>query len=289
VLLSVFLWFYVLNSQKISFEKTVLVEYILPDDLIFAEKPITEAVFMLEGPQSFVRLILEREEKIFIDVNKLNPNKLMDLSVELKSSQLKLPLGIVVHKILPNKIQLRFDKKVSKILPLRPYLIGALPKEIFIKNMQVSPKDVEVFGPASVLANLNELQTKPIPVENLLGMSEFPLEPKLIDQRLSIAPNLDLKLTYDMKAMGPNLVLDNLPIRFLNKNKNYQGQPQVATLKLFVPDNIKDRLNISSSVQVWAELPEDEKGRVEIPLKGIVPMGVHLIEISPKSIIVNVQ
>jgi YbbR domain-containing protein len=57
-----------------------------------------------------------------------------------------------------------------------------------------------------------------------------------------------------------------------------------------VPEKIlKNRSNISSSIQVWADIPDEAVGRVEVPLKVVLPPSIHLLEISPKTIIVNIQ
>ena len=45
----------------------------------------------------------------------------------------------------------------------------------------------------------------------------------------------------------------------------------------------------SGTVQVWADIPEDAKGKVKVPLKVVLPPTMHLLEISPKTIIVNIQ
>lgn len=289
ILLSVFLWVYVLNSEKVKFEKTVTLEYILPDDMMFAEKPVQEVIFMIEGPRAFVRSIAERDDKLVIDLNRVNQKRSLHFNIDIIPTQLSLPFGMVVERVLPRKIPIKLEKKASKIVPVKAVFAGSLPEQMNFGRAEIYPSEVEVYGPRSLIVKLKEIQTRPIELEGLLGLSEVPVEAQLSDERLALGPGVELKLVYQLKASGANMVLKNVPIRFLTQNKNARSSSRTVTLKLLVPPKIKDRSNISSSLQVWADIPEGSQGKIEVPLKTIIPPGIHLLEISPKSIIVNVE
>lgn len=289
VLLSVFLWVYVLNSEKVKFEKTVNLEYILPDDMMFAERPPQEVIFMIEGPRAFVRSVAERDDKLVIDLNRANKKRLLNFAVDIIPTHLNLPFGMVVERVLPRKIPIRLEKKASKIVPVKPQFTGVLPEQISLKNMEVHPAEVEIYGPRSLIIKLKEVHTRPIEMDSLLGHTDVPLELQFLDDRLSLESGRDVKLTYQLKAQGANMILKDVPIRFLTQNKNARSVSKTVTLKLLVPPKVKDRTSISSSLQVWADIPAGSRGKIEVPLKTIIPPGIHLLEISPKSIIVNVE
>lgn len=289
VLLSIFLWVYVLNSERVKFEKAVTLEYVLPDDMLFAERPPQEVIFLIEGPRAFVRGVLEKESRAVIDLNRVNHRRLMDFTVDLKPSLLDLPFGMVVERILPWKLPIHLEKKASKVVPLRAQFAGSLPEQITLAKMDLVPSEVEVTGPRTLINRLKELPTRPIEMDGLLGLTEVPVEVQFPDERMTLVGSRNLKLSYKLKAQGANMVLKDVPIRFLTQNKNVRSVTRAATLKILVPQKIKDRTTISSSVQVWADIPEGSTGQLEVPLKTIIPPGIHLLEISPKSIIVNVQ
>ena len=99
--LSIFLWIYVLNSEKVKFEKTVSLEYILPVDMMFAQKPVQEVTFMIEGPRAFVRTVAEREDRLVIDLNLANARRQLNFNVDINPAKLNLPFGMVVERVLP--------------------------------------------------------------------------------------------------------------------------------------------------------------------------------------------
>lgn len=288
--LSIFLWAYVLNSEKVRFEKTVTLEYILPEDMMFAVKPPLEVTFLIEGPRAFVRTVAEREDRLVIDLNRANAKRQLSFQVDINPAQLSLPFGMVVERVIPRRIPIRLERKASKIVPLKLQFLGELPEKVSLIKPELKPAEVEVYGPRSVIAHLKELPTRPIDLETLVGQESVPVEVALTDERLTLTSGYDITLSYQLKAASANLNLKDLPIKFLTRNKTVESRVKSASLKLLVPEKvIKNRSNISSSVQIWADIPEGAKGRVEVPLKVVLPPSIHLLEISPKSIIVNIE
>jgi YbbR domain-containing protein len=290
VFLSLFLWAYVLNSEKVKFEKTVSLEYILPEDMIFAQKPPLEVTFLIEGPRAFVRTVVDREDRLVIDLNRANSKRQLAFQVDINPTQLSLPFGMVVERVLPRRIPIRLEKKASKIVPIRAQFMGQLPEKLSLIKTELRPSEVEVYGPRSVIASLKELPTRPIEMETLVGHESVSVEVALTDERLTLTSGSEVTFSYQLKAAGGNLTLNDLPIKFLTRTKTLESKIKSAQVKLLVPEKIlKNRSNISSSIQVWADIPDGALGRVEVPLKVVLPPSIHLLEISPKTIIVNIQ
>lgn len=287
--LSVFLWVYVLNSEKVKFEKTVSLEYLLPTDMIFAERPVQEVTFLIEGPRAFVRTVAEREDRLVIDLNRVNARRQLKFTVDINPAQLNLPFGMIVERVLPRRINIRLEKKASKIVPLRLQYAGSLPDKLSLGKTSLTPSEVEVYGPRSVVAKLKEIPVRPIDLENLPGEDQLAVDLQLPDERLTVNAG-EILFNYQLKAASSNFTVSDLPIRFLSEKRKISSKVKSADVKLLVPEKIiKNRSNVSSSVQVWADIPSGAKGRVEVPLKVILPPSMHLLEVRPKTIIVNVQ
>ncbi len=288
--LSIFLWIYVLNSEKVKFEKTVSLEYILPVDMMFAQKPVQEVTFMIEGPRAFVRTVAEREDRLVIDLNRANARRQLNFNVDINPAQLNLPFGMVVERVLPRRLSIRLEKKASKIVPLRLQFSGQLPDKLSLNHTKLEPSEVEVYGPRSLISGLKELPIKAIELESLPGLDQVSVEVQLTDDRLTLTSGYDIKFNYQLKAASSNFTLKALPIRFLSEKRKIVSSIKFADVKLLVPEKIlKNRSNVSSTVQVWADIPEEARGRIEVPLKVVLPPTIHLLEISPKSIIVNIK
>jgi len=290
IFLAIFLWIYVLNSEKVRFEKTVSLDYILPEDMVFALKPPSDAIFSIEGPRAFARTVSEREDRMILDLNRANPSRKLSFQVDINPAQISLPFGMRVESVLPRRLDIKLEMKSSKIVPIKAQLFGELPDKLSMEKLEVIPSEVEVNGPRSVVTNIKFLTTKPIDIHDLVGQETLSADVNIIDERLNLTGGPKVVLSYKLKAASSNLILKDLPIKFLAENKTVEAKIKVANLKLLVPEKImKNRSNISSSVQVWADIPQNSKGRLEVPLRVIHPPSMMLLEISPKSIIVNIQ
>lgn len=288
--LAIFLWIYVLNSEKVRFEKTVSLEYILPEDMVFAVRPPSDAVFSIEGPRAFARTVSEREDRLILDLNRANPSRKLSFQVDINPAQISLPFGMRVESVLPKRLDIKLEMKASKIVPVKVQFFGELPDKLSLERSEVIPAEVEINGPRSLISNIKVLTTRPIDVHDLVGQETVSADINITDDRLNLPGGSKVVLSYKLKAASANLTLKEIPIKFLAENQTVVSKTKFVNLKLLVPEKIiKNRSNISSSVQVWADIPQNSKGRIEVPLRVIHPPSMMLLEISPKSIIVYIQ
>lgn len=286
---AIFIWIYVQNSETVKFEKTVNLEFSLPSDMVFAETPVQEVVFMIEGPRAFVRNVSEREDKLLIDLNRSGVRRQQNFTVDIVPTQLNLPFGMVVERVLPRKVSIKLEKKATKIVPIKPRFIGSLPPGLQMQRYEISPKEIEISGPSSLIRKMKEVSTSPIDMEALIGSNSTVLDLVSRDERVVYELLQPPKLNYQLHASKPNLVLRDLPIRYITQNKSAKANIGTATVRLLVPESMKERTNLSSSIQIWADIPPLSEGKVEAGLRAILPPGIHLVDISPRSIIVNLE
>lgn len=293
ILLSFFLWIYVINSEKMIFEKTIELEYILPPGLVFSKIPLHEIHIIVEGPKAFSRMVIDNKERFKVDLKKsdLSKKQLLNFNLEIDPAQLNLPLGMKVNRIQPRKINVALEKKIKKLLPLTLNFSGNLPEGLEMDNYFLEPSEMEVYGPASVIARLKSISIRPIELEGLLGSDQVNADIQLPDERLTVDLNQVIKFNYQIKLVNSHLNFRNLPIQIKNKtNKNFVLNAEFANVKIFVPKNLQNsQSTILNGIQVWGELPENAEGQSIVPLKVNLPPNIQLLEVTPKSIIVNMQ
>lgn len=287
---AIFLWAYVLNSEKVRFEKTVALDYILPEDMIFAQRPPLEVSFMIEGPRAFVRTVVDKEERLVIDLNKANSKKHLSFTVDINPEQLDLPFGMIIERVVPRKVPIRLERKASKIVPIKAMYAGELPSKMRLVKRDLIPQEVEVYGPRSLISQLKEVQTRPIDQEQLNDEGVQSVELFLSDDRLNFSGSNEVKLHYKMALATENMVFKKFPIKFLTRTQKVQPNRRFVELKLSVPENmVNERKKIASAIQVWADIPDNIKDKTKVPLKVVVPPEYELLDVSPKDILVNTQ
>src|SRR5690606_29634265 len=173
---AIFLWMYVQNSETVKFEKTVALDFSLPSDMVFAETPVQEVIFMIEGPRAFVRNVSEREDRLLIDLNRGGARKQQNFGIDIVPTQLSLPFGMVVERVLPRKINIKLEKKALKKVPIKPRFIGSFPEGLSFVRTEIQPKEIEIWGPQSLIKNIKEVTTTPIDREALIGATSINVE-----------------------------------------------------------------------------------------------------------------
>ncbi len=194
-----------------------------------------------------------------------------------------------VEKIQPKIISIKLEKRTSKIFSIKPVFVGDLPEGVSFKDFKTTPSELEVFGPRFVMSGLKELNTKNIDLDLLLGHSSISTEIILPDERLELLVKSPIIFEYQLTVPKPNLILNKIPIKFLT-TKSVIPEIQNVDVSLFVnPSKLKGRSKNSFNVQVWADIPANSTGKMLVNLKALTPPGVHIVEIKPKSVVVNIK
>jgi YbbR domain-containing protein len=288
IIFSLTLWLYVVNSETIKVEKTVYIDYIMPDDLVWAKRPAQEITLILNGPRAFLRSILDREDRITIDLLRRNKKGGMSYDIPLQKAEFQLPLGIEVENIIPKKISVKLEKKASKIIPVKPVFTGQLTASLNMESWNISPREVEVYGPRSVIVSMKDVSTRAIDLDSLMIGEELMVELNIPNERVSVITGKDVMFRPNLKTNKPNLVLPKVPVRI--NGALGKVVPNTVSLKAFLPESLlKNSPRIEQQIEVWVEVPIGTKGKVEADVKYLLPTGSYLIDLKPRRVLVDTR
>jgi|GEM_PF-1299979 len=291
VLVGLILWVYVILSQKIVYEKVVKIDYVLPDGMSFSEKQIDEALVYIEGPKAFAKTIQQADLRLKINLPQEQQVKKNIYALNLPIHRLTLPIGMSVQRSVPTKIYLQIEKMMYRSVPLKLNLQGQLSPGLVLEGIQLKPKEIDLFGPKSILQRLTSINLRPIDLDQIYQSEEVSTEVLGLDDR--VTPSLsEVKVMLKVKGLKSNVVASKKEIQIKNSGQFlYELKTKVAQIKLFHIDEQQRKIPLNSDqVIVWAEIPKNaKKGTIELPLKVDLPHSYRLIEVAPKSILVNIQ
>lgn len=287
LVISVTLWFYVLNSEPLEVDRRLPLVLINPPDLaVNVEIPKTVKV-RLKGSRAFVQGIDVAQEKLVVDLRDY-PYTQETFAVTFDSSMVRLPFGVEVLDISPKQVVLSLEREIRKMVPVRVRQIGELKKDLRLVEKEFLPKGFMIRGPYSVLKKTTLLNTVPLDLSSLEGegVSRLPLEP--VDTRILIEEKRDVEYSYVTRPNKANLTLKNVTISFLTKNSRFKSEQSKAAIDVLVSPERKEALR-ESEVSVIAEIPDKSRGQVRIKLRADLPEGVNLLQIHPEFINVTLQ
>lgn len=284
---SFLLWLYVLSSAQIQVEKNIKINYILPDR--YAIKNITpvEITYTLSGPRAFVRSILKKENIITIDLKKRFIPGQNKYTISVKSLEMSFPFGIEVVKVEPSRLSIDLERKSTKIVPIKLISTGEVPSDHKMIESYIYPREVNVSGPRSLVNKVESFETFPIELNGLTGIGQRKLSIVQSDARLYLPFN-QVDYHYNLKPTRANLIIKDVPVRFLSTNMVLSSNRREVNL-MVLADKVNETSYPKDKIKVIAEIPDNASGNVEVPLKAQLPKGVHLLEIQPATIEVYIK
>lgn len=288
LVLGFLLWFYVLNSEPVTVQKDFEVEMVLPKNVAFKELPLNKVSVTLKGARTFIDTLLKQESKIFIDLTKQKLPLGKQYKYFLKSKNIPVPFNIEVQEIRPKNLVSKFEKKMNKVLIIKPKFVGELEKGLQIKEYKVEPKSIRVSGPSSLLKKLEFIESAPIDVSKFTDQGNLLLNFSKFDERINLEGDQTVTFAYEIKSKDSNLTLQNIPILFLSSQQNFKAKVKFVALDVLVSEEVSKSLK-RGDIKVIAEVPNDLKGSADVELTAQLPKGVIVQKIHPASVKVTAK
>lgn len=165
------IWFNAsVEDRLVSSEKLVeaSVTYNRPRGFIVLDQVGSVNVRLL-GSKNAIRQLSPYMVDVQVDLNQRQEGP---ITIILGRENVLAPEGLEVVSIEPNTIRIELEREVSTRLPVVPEIIGEASKGIVFDEPEVFPNQVLVTGPASLLAKLQTLSTRPIDVTGHLAAFE---------------------------------------------------------------------------------------------------------------------
>lgn len=279
------IWFYVLNKTHISIEKSIPIDINVPKGMSLLSSDTKEITYVLEGPRAFMRSLLDRDERITIDLDDYKPNKKNYYEVPIKTTGMTLPFGVDILKIIPSKVMIKIEATDTKKVPLRTNFIGNVSGDYKLIDFQLTPDKVTIFGAKSTVSKINEVLVSPIDLSELSGNGEINLGVSGLASGIGVKNGTPIVFQYKIRPKRANMNLKEVAIRFLTSTKIIRVGSRKVSLDLLADEDVLD----SSKIEVIADIPDDSKGRVDVKLRVNLPDGVELLSIRPEKVTVFVR
>ncbi len=165
ILLAIILWYFVVSERSGQTAITIPLDFHnIPTSLIIIKNPVESINVRISGPVTLLRQLSPREVKAIIDLSDARPG-LAEFAIQ--PEQISLPRGLRVIMISPASIMLRFDRLLSKNLPVEAMLIGKPSEGCKITIGSIDPPAVEIVGAQNELMGLKKILTEEIDISSL--------------------------------------------------------------------------------------------------------------------------
>lgn len=212
----------------------------------------------------------------------------MPVLVSLPSNLESLdPLEVTVY---PEKIKVHLEKNISRAVKVVPYEIGRSPYGYMVKKISVTPPYVEIFGPRSIVENVNALEVGAVVIDE--KTESFSERKRIINRNrlVKIDGASEVEVNVEVGLVQGTKSFSNVPIELKNLNPEFEIEGNFfANFSIMGAQLVLDEYEILPGV-LSADLGAiSEAGEYEIPVTVLLPQDFHLESISVESISISVR
>ena len=244
----------------------------------------------LRGEDDSVRLIADGDIEAFIDLSRHEFEGWYRAPVQIRRRGLALEVEPLEVSVNPLEISVRLDSRINMILPLIVPVQGSVASGFDLVSHSISPAEIYVSGPISILGDITELTTTPVNLEG--RSSDFRVAVNVVN------PNPLLSMRGYELVEFQGIVRQAVPVR------NIEGIPIVITG--LAPGLVVDWGGRMGSVRLegsWDRIDAfnpasgflfvdisnvTEPGTYALPVMVDLPAGFTLIRQDPESITIVV-
>ncbi|MDL2260097.1 hypothetical protein LJB99_04415 [Deltaproteobacteria bacterium OttesenSCG-928-K17] len=290
VLLSFFLWLVLAGQDTSSTELTVPLELAnLPGDLAIKTDLPTAINFQVMANPAQLRFIADRKLRVFINASSAREGY---NAFSIEPETLELPRGVQVRKITPPVVEFETVKTANKVVPLKPVTQGTVNPFYRVKALIIEPDEVTIQGPQEFLADIKELPTTPIQLDDLTADITVTVTPSLADAPgLTVNPR-EIKAILKVEERRLEETFVDLPVLVETRGESRFGvshAPERVEISVSWPATRPRAVtpdDITAKITVDLERLGTE-GRQSLPVVVIPPAGVTITGINPPNVTVT--
>lgn len=157
VLIAVLLWFQVHGQGESTLSMDVSLQLRgLADDMVLINELPDHVKVTISGLQARLKSLDEKKLYVSLSAEGLHEPVVVERAVEPEA--IRLPPGLVVDKIQPDRLQLQVDRLMKKVLAID--VVFDLVEGWQAERVSITPESVAVSGPEIWLEALTRLQTE---------------------------------------------------------------------------------------------------------------------------------
>lgn len=283
LVLAVFL--YILHQTTLIQKKTIVVplNVIEEGNCTYVGHLEKNVSIVVRATQEDISSIQPSEITASINLNSYTKTGVCEVPVNITLSERLLALDPLEIKVKPEKVSVDIQERVIKFVEVKPSIVDKVAYGYKIENITCNPPYVEIFGPKSIVDEIDEIKTKRITVSN--ASQSFTAETsyydfnKMIDVpfkgpykvTVAIVPETIEKIVNDITIVPENLP-EGLEVKNIISPVSVKLEGNLLYLEKYVIPEKAFTVNLSNISEPGIyDLPVIGKVNNNVVIKGIIP------------------
>jgi hypothetical protein len=170
--IAVGLWAIVVREPELVTSNSVPVFYKnLPKDLEIGSEVVDRVHLEIRGPSGKLTPSSLADTAVVLDLSSMRSAG--ERTFTVSESSLNLPRGVTFLRAVPSQLRLRFDRILSKEVPVQVRVATPQPAGYTLIDQQIKPETLKVIGPEARVGKIVAALTDPIDLSGVLSTAEF--------------------------------------------------------------------------------------------------------------------
>jgi diadenylate cyclase len=188
-------WLNIASEPELATIVSIPVEYNnFPRDLEISSDIVEAIDVEARGPAGQIRRLHDSPVAAVIDFS--NVHVPGERTFTLTTRELQLPRGIDLIRTIPAQLRFKFEKGITRQVPVDVPFSGKLPTGLAIARVEIEPPQLRIAGPGSRVLNSKNLLADPFDLSAVTGNAEqklavYAAEPEV---RILSTPQVTVKV-----------------------------------------------------------------------------------------------
>ena len=197
---AVALWWVISHDPPAAVELAVPIEFHrIPANLEISSLNIPEAQVMVSGPERIIHQLRAQEVHVEVDLRDMKPGQ---RTFDLTDQQVRVPRDLRVVQVTPRQLRLEFDQGATRMVEVRPRVIGTFADGYQIEKVTAEPSMVTVAGPKGRVEKVEAAITDPVDASGNVGRSTFVTNAYVADPLVQLVSPTPIHVTVIMERGG---------------------------------------------------------------------------------------
>lgn len=185
------LWAVVTQDQIAEIPMTVAIElHNVPPSLELSSRSLPKAELWLSGPSRVLDRLAPNSVHVSVDLSSAQPG---DHTYAVR--KVAVPEGVHVKQLEPAQVQIRLDARKTRVVAVRPRVVGRLASGFAITNVVADPSQIIIVGPAQHVDAVDAAVTDPVDATGLLSQRTFTTNAYVSDPLVQVANPEPVRVT----------------------------------------------------------------------------------------------
>jgi hypothetical protein len=140
----------------------------------------------MEGQERLISRLRQNEISAVIDLSHIKAGRSF---FTLTKDNIKVPKTFAVKSIDPETISIKIEPQLKKTVSVKPSITGLPEKGYAIVEVSVTPKEIELEGPKSIISKIYKIKTEPIDISGINADHKFKTNLALTDTNIKKSLN----------------------------------------------------------------------------------------------------